>query len=190
MQQWIKHPSPRAVTSALPPHSFSLYRRLFHLLLFFFFRKRKEAAPDPVWLRDAGAPEPTRAFGRPQSFPFSEDFFFCFFSFSSEKEKKKQKSRKDKGERKRPRAKAKQGRKPLQESFQIELWRDVQRIRRVAAVLLSLAHALGEQIFDLPVDGAEIILSPGGDGLIELWRQTQRNLLFLQIVHAAHGAPQ
>ena len=35
-------------------------------------------------------------------------------------------------------------------------------------VFLSLPYALRQQVFDLPVDGAEIILCPGCDGIVQL----------------------
>ena len=43
-------------------------------------------------------------------------------------------------------------------SLEIELGRDVDLLANVLAVLFPLAYALGEQIFDLAVDGAEIVL--------------------------------
>ncbi len=42
----------------------------------------------------------------------------------------------------------------------------------------SLPHTFGEQIFDLPVDGAEIILRPCGDLLPERGGKAQQELLF------------
>lgn len=53
-------------------------------------------------------------------------------------------------------------------SLEIELGRYVDFIADVLAVFLSLAHALAEQILDLSVDRAEVVLGPGGDGGIEL----------------------
>ena len=74
-------------------------------------------------------------------------------------------------------------------SFNIQLRRHVDLIGDVFAVLFALAHTLGKKIFDLPVDRAEIILCPGGDSGVELGRETQRDLLFLLIVHINRGCP-
>ena len=50
------------------------------------------------------------------------------------------------------------------DSLEIKLRRHVDLLADVLAVLFPLAYALGEQIFDLAVDRAEVILRPGGDG--------------------------
>ena len=48
-------------------------------------------------------------------------------------------------------------------SLEIELGRNVDLLADVFAVLFPLAHAFGQKILDLAVDGAEIVLCPGGD---------------------------
>ena len=58
-------------------------------------------------------------------------------------------------------------------SLEIELGRNVDLLADVFAVLFPLAHALGQKILDLAVDGAEIVLCPGGDGGVELGGQAQ-----------------
>ena len=60
----------------------------------------------------------------------------------------------------------------------VEFGRDVDLIRDVLPVLFALTHALGEQILDLPVHRAEVILCPGGKGVVELRVQAQGHLLF------------
>ena len=52
--------------------------------------------------------------------------------------------------------------------------------RDIPAVFLSLPDAFCQEIFDLPVDRAEIILRPRGDGVIKLIAQPQRNLFLRQ----------
>ena len=42
----------------------------------------------------------------------------------------------------------------------------------------ALSHAFREEIFDLPVHRAEIVLSPRGKGFVELCVQAERDLLF------------
>lgn len=54
----------------------------------------------------------------------------------------------------------------------------VENIRYVSAGLSSLADALGEQVLNLSVNRAKVVLCPGGNLLIKLMRQAQRNLLF------------
>ena len=53
-------------------------------------------------------------------------------------------------------------------SLEIELGRQVDLFAEVLTVLFPLAHAFGQQIFDLAIDGTEIVLRPGGDGVVEL----------------------
>ena len=64
-------------------------------------------------------------------------------------------------------------------SFDVQIRRQVQLMGHRTAVFLALAHALGQQVLDLPVHRAEIVLRPGGDGRVETGRQPQRDLLFL-----------
>ena len=70
-------------------------------------------------------------------------------------------------------------------SLEIELGRNVDLLADVFAVLFPLAHALGQKILDLAVDGAEIVLCPGGDGGVELGGQAQGHLLFGVVVHGS-----
>ena len=55
----------------------------------------------------------------------------------------------------------------------IQFGRHVDLVRDVLAVLFALTHTLGEQILDLPVHRAEVILSPRGKGIVELRIQAQ-----------------
>ena len=59
-------------------------------------------------------------------------------------------------------------------SLEIELGRNVDLLADVFAVLFPLAHTFGQKILDLAVDGAEIVLCPGGDGGVELGGQAHR----------------
>lgn len=63
-------------------------------------------------------------------------------------------------------------------SFKIQFRRHVDLIRDIPAVLFPLTHALGEQILDLPVHRAEVILRPCGNGVVKLRVQTERDLFF------------
>ena len=72
--------------------------------------------------------------------------------------------------------------------FDIQFRRDIYLVGNIFAVLLPLAHALGEQVFNLTVNAAEVILRPGGNGIIELRGNSQWNLLFLLII--CHGSVQ
>ena len=71
----------------------------------------------------------------------------------------------------------------------IQLGRNIDLIRDVFPILFSLSDAFGEQIFDLTVHRAKIILCPGGNGGVELGGEAQRKLLFLIIVHINTGCP-
>ena len=48
--------------------------------------------------------------------------------------------------------------------------------RNVFPIFLALADTFGEQIFNLPVYGAEIILRPGCNLVIKLGGKPERNL--------------
>ena len=61
--------------------------------------------------------------------------------------------------------------------FDIDIERLVDFVRYIFSVFLSLADTFGQKIFDLPVDRSEIILRPGGNVVVQLFRQPQRNLL-------------
>ena len=67
--------------------------------------------------------------------------------------------------------------------FYVQLRRHIQLLRCGRAVLFALAHALGQKIFYLPVDRAEVILRPRGDCVVQLRRQAQRHLLFRVVRH-------
>ena len=54
--------------------------------------------------------------------------------------------------------------------FNLDIQRCVYLLSNVLTVLFALFNAFGEEIFNLSVDGAEIILSPSGKGVIELFR--------------------
>lgn len=53
----------------------------------------------------------------------------------------------------------------------IQIRRHVDFIRDILAVFLALPDAFGQEVFNLAVDGAEIILCPGCDCVIELFGQ-------------------
>ena len=53
-------------------------------------------------------------------------------------------------------------------SVNIQLRGFVQGFGNILAILLTLADTLGEEIFNLSVDGAEIIFRPGGNLVIKL----------------------
>ena len=71
----------------------------------------------------------------------------------------------------------------------IELGRNVDLIGNVFSVFLPLSHTLGEQIFDLTVHRAKIILRPRGNGGVELGGEAQRDLFFLTVVHISTSCP-
>ncbi len=54
--------------------------------------------------------------------------------------------------------------------FNFDVRRSVYILPNVFAVLFALPDAFGEEIFNLTVYGAEIVLSPSGKGIIELFR--------------------
>ena len=51
-------------------------------------------------------------------------------------------------------------------------------------VFIVLAHTKGQKVFDLPVHRAKVFFGPCGNGVIELRRKPQRELLFLLIIHS------
>ena len=51
--------------------------------------------------------------------------------------------------------------------MEIQLRRDVQLVGDIFPVLFALTHALGKQIFDLPVHRAEVILCPSGKMIVD-----------------------
>ena len=58
----------------------------------------------------------------------------------------------------------------------------IQLVGHISAVLFSLFDAFGQQVFDLSVDTAEIILGPCGKGVVELRGQAKGNLLLDALV--------
>ena len=68
-------------------------------------------------------------------------------------------------------------------SFNIQFYRHVDLVGDILSVFLPLADTLGEQLLDLTVYRAEIVLRPGSDGGIQLGREPQRNLLLV----VSHG---
>ena len=71
--------------------------------------------------------------------------------------------------------------------FDIQFRRHVDLIRDVFAVLFPLTDALSEEIFDLTIHRAEVILCPGSKGIVELRIQTERDLLF-RLCHLVQAA--
>lgn len=65
-------------------------------------------------------------------------------------------------------------------SVKIQLRRLVEMLRNVLPILLALPDTFGQEVFDLAVDRAEIVLRPGSDCVIELFIQPERNLFLCQ----------
>ena len=65
------------------------------------------------------------------------------------------------------------------ELFDVDVQGFVELGGHIFAVLLSLPDALGQEVFDLSVDGTEVVLCPCGDGVIELRRKSERDLFLL-----------
>ena len=61
--------------------------------------------------------------------------------------------------------------------------------RDVFPILFSLADTFCQQIFDLSVDGPEIVLRPGCDRVIELFGQSERDLFVSVVCHVLASAP-
>ena len=57
----------------------------------------------------------------------------------------------------------------LDKSLDVDIQRFIQMFGYIFAVFLSLPDTFREEIFNLSVDGAKIILGPGGDSIIELF---------------------
>ena len=66
--------------------------------------------------------------------------------------------------------------------FNIQFRRYVDLVGHVLAVFLSLAHAFGQEVLDLTVERTEIVLRPRRKGVIKLWREAKRHLLFRLIL--------
>lgn len=65
----------------------------------------------------------------------------------------------------------------------IQIRRHVKLIGDIFAVLLALPDAFGQEILNLAVYGAEIILCPGCDCVIQLLGKPQRDLFFWIVCH-------
>lgn len=63
--------------------------------------------------------------------------------------------------------------------FNIQFGWDIQLVGNILTVLLSLSDAFRQKIFDLPVDGTEVVLCPCGNCIIELSRKAKGNLFFV-----------
>ena len=71
--------------------------------------------------------------------------------------------------------------------LKVQIRGDVQLLGDGAAVLFPLADALGEQVLDLAVHRAEVVLRPGGDGSVQAGGQAQGDLLFRLGRHLSTG---
>ena len=74
-------------------------------------------------------------------------------------------------------------------TLNVDIQRLIQRLGHVFSILLPLPHAFGQQVLDLPVGRAEIVLRPGRNLVVQLCRQPQENLFFLSIRHINTGFP-
>ena len=63
-------------------------------------------------------------------------------------------------------------------------------IRGSVSRLFSFAYAFGKQVFDLPVEGAEIFLCPGRKIPVQEIRKPERDLLFILPVHPPYSVPE
>ena len=71
----------------------------------------------------------------------------------------------------------------------VQFRRDVNLVGDIFPILLPLADAFGEQILNLPVHRAEVILRPGRDGGVQLGGEAKGNLLFRVLLLSAMAAP-
>lgn len=70
----------------------------------------------------------------------------------------------------------------------IQFRRFVQGFGYIFPILFPLSDALGEQVFDLSVEGAKIVLRPGGKLFIQAGGDTEGNLLlFAALRHINTG---
>ncbi len=67
-------------------------------------------------------------------------------------------------------------------SLNIKFGRDIYLIGDIFAILFPLTHALGQQIFDLSVYAAKVVLCPCCDGIIKLGGYSQGYLLFFFVI--------
>ena len=70
-----------------------------------------------------------------------------------------------------------QYRKPVLLNIQIEGFIDL--LGYIFPVLFPLSDTFGQKVFDLSVDGTEVVFRPCGQGIVKLCRKPQRDLLFL-----------
>ena len=68
-------------------------------------------------------------------------------------------------------------------SLDVQVGRGVYFVGNVFSVLFHLAHTFGQKVFYLPVDGAEIVLRPSGDGVVQPGGEAKGDLLFLIFGH-------
>jgi len=59
-------------------------------------------------------------------------------------------------------------------------------MRHGTAVLFSLPDTFRKEILYLPVDASEIVLSPCGDGIVQLGGKSQRHLLLFSHINKAY----
>ncbi len=71
----------------------------------------------------------------------------------------------------------------------IDLLGNIRLLRYVFPGFSPLPDTFSQQIFDLAVDRAKIVLRPGGNGIIELGREAERDLLLLVVAHINTGFP-
>ena len=89
MQQWIKHPSPRAVTSALPPHSFPSLQKTFSFASFLFLLKKKRRTPRGAAVDQAPiAPRRHKRLAPAFVFFLQKTFSFASFLFLPKKKRR------------------------------------------------------------------------------------------------------
>ncbi len=53
----------------------------------------------------------------------------------------------------------------------------------IFAVFLSLFDALCQKVFNLAVDGAEVVFRPGCQSIVQIFGKTERNLFLFVICH-------
>ena len=70
--------------------------------------------------------------------------------------------------------------------LQLEIWRLVDFIRDIFSALLVLLYAFGQNVFDLTVDRAEVLLRPRRELVVQLFGQAQRYLLLLRHISTAN----
>lgn len=68
----------------------------------------------------------------------------------------------------------------LSECADINIQRRINFLADIFSVLLPLLYTFRQQIFNLTIDRAKVILCPCGYGIVQLRIQSQRNLFFLR----------